>query len=58
MTTTVDKAAKQTNPNEQPKNDSKPGPPPDATPREKLLWTPTLGEDATKALFPLSRSYA
>jgi hypothetical protein len=57
-TTTVDNAAKETNSNEQPKSDSKPGPPPDATPREKLLWTPTPGEDATKVLFPLSRSYA
>jgi hypothetical protein len=32
-----------------------PGPPSNATPQEKLLWTPTEGEDATKALFPLTR---
>jgi len=33
------------------------GPPPTATPLEKLLWTPTEGEDATKILFPLSPNY-
>jgi hypothetical protein len=27
-----------------------------ASPVERLLWTPTGGEDATKILFPLSRS--
>lgn len=29
-------------------------PPATATALERLLWTPTSGEDATKALFPLS----
>ena len=56
--TTVDEVAKQTDSNEQPEKQPKPGPPPNATPREKFLWTPTPGEDATKILFPLSRSYA
>jgi hypothetical protein len=59
MTTpTIDEAAEQTKPKERPEKARNPAPSPDATPREKLLWTPTPGEDATKILFPLSRSYA
>jgi hypothetical protein len=37
-----------------PAGDQPPTPPPDSS-VEKLLWTPTEGEDATKILFPLSR---
>jgi hypothetical protein len=57
-TTTVDEAAEQTDSKQLPEKEHRPGPPPNATPRERLLWTPTPGEDATKILFPLSRSYA
>jgi hypothetical protein len=31
-------------------------PPPHLTPVERFLWTPTEGEDLTKAYFPLSPS--
>jgi hypothetical protein len=59
MTTpTVDEATEEAKANERPEKERKPGPPPNATPREKLLWTPTPGEDATKILFPLSRTPA
>lgn len=39
---------------ETPAKDQKLAPPATATPLEKLLWTPTPGEDATRILFPLS----
>jgi hypothetical protein len=55
---TVDKATEQTKANERPEKERQPAPPPNATPLEKLLWTPTPGEDATKILFPLSRNPA
>jgi hypothetical protein len=55
---TVDKAAERGKPNERPEKEHKLAPPPNATPHEKLLWTPTPGEDATKILFPLSRTPA
>jgi putative addiction module component (TIGR02574 family) len=31
-----------------------PVPPPDATPGQRILWTPTPGQDLTKTLFPLA----
>jgi hypothetical protein len=55
---TVDEATEQTKDNEQPEKEHKPAPPPNATPLEKLLWTPTPGEDVTRLLFPLSRKRA
>jgi hypothetical protein len=55
---TVDKADEQTKANSRPEKERQPTPPPNATPLEKLLWTPTPGEDATRLLFPLSRRRA
>ena len=55
---TVDEAAERGKLSEQSEKVHKLAPPPNATPLEKLLWTPTPGEDATKILFPLSRTPA
>jgi len=55
---TVDEAAERGKLSEQSERVHKLAPPPNATPLEKLLWTPTPGEDATKILFPLSRTPA
>jgi hypothetical protein len=55
---TVDEATEQTKADEQSEKERRPAPPPNATPLEKLLWTPTPGEDVTRLLFPLSRRRA
>jgi hypothetical protein len=55
---TVGEAAERGKLNEQPEKEHELAPPPNATPLEKLLWTPTPGEDATRILFPLSRTPA
>ena len=56
MSTVVREPHKRKDSDEQPARTKELAPPATATPLEKFLWTPTQGEDATKALFPLSSS--